>query len=53
MLWALPLAMRGQDLKQGCAPGSLVDRVIRAGNPASTQEKSVKCKVVSGVSTGI
>lgn len=39
MLWALPLAMRGQDLKQGCAPGSLVDRVIRAGNPASTQEK--------------
>lgn len=36
MLWALPVAMHGQDLKQGCAQGSLVDRVIRVGNRART-----------------
>jgi uncharacterized protein (DUF608 family) len=31
MLWALPSAVAGQDLKAACAPGSLVDRMIQAG----------------------
>lgn len=32
MLWALPMVMSGQDIKRGCAPDSLVDRVIKAGS---------------------
>jgi uncharacterized protein (DUF608 family) len=31
MLWALPAAMEGKDMGKACAPGSLVDRVIKAG----------------------
>ena len=31
MLWALPAAIEGKDLGRACAPGSLVDRVIKAG----------------------
>jgi uncharacterized protein (DUF608 family) len=31
MLWALPAALDNIDLAKACAPGSLVDRVIRAG----------------------
>ena len=31
MLWAVPAAMKGQDLGQVSAPGGLVDRVIQAG----------------------
>ena len=34
MLWALPAALEGVDLAKFCAPGSLVDRVIKAGNGA-------------------
>jgi len=34
MLWALPMVMNGQDIKKACASGSLVDRVIKAGNRA-------------------
>jgi uncharacterized protein (DUF608 family) len=34
MLWALPAALEGVDLAKFCAPGSLVDRVIKAGNSA-------------------
>ena len=33
MLWALPAALEGVDLAKACAPGSFVDRVVRAGNP--------------------
>ena len=31
MLWSLPAAIEGKDLKQAIGPGSLVDRIIRAG----------------------
>jgi uncharacterized protein (DUF608 family) len=31
MLWALPAALEGKDLRALCAPGGLVDRVLRAG----------------------
>lgn len=31
MLWALPAALEGQDIHEACAPGSLVDNVLRAG----------------------
>jgi uncharacterized protein (DUF608 family) len=31
MLWAMPAALAGQDLKDSCAPGTLVDRIIKAG----------------------
>jgi len=31
MLWALPPALKGQDIHDACAPGSIVDRVLRAG----------------------
>ena len=37
MLWALPLALRGQSLHEACAPGQLIDQVIRA---ASAEEHS-------------
>jgi non-lysosomal glucosylceramidase len=30
-LWGLPAALARQDIRASCAPGSLVDRVIRAG----------------------
>jgi non-lysosomal glucosylceramidase len=30
MLWAVPAALQGQDIAAFCAPGGLVDRVIRA-----------------------
>jgi len=33
MLWSLPAAISGQDLKSPCLPGGLVERLIRAGNP--------------------
>ena len=33
MLWALPAAIEERDIKSYCAPGNLVDRVIRAGQP--------------------
>ena len=32
MLWTLPAAIDGQDLKTSCGPGGLVDRIIRAGD---------------------
>ena len=32
MLWALPVVLDGKDMTNACAPGSLVDRVIKAGN---------------------
>jgi uncharacterized protein (DUF608 family) len=31
MLWALPAAMKGEDLSGVCKPGGLVDRVIKGG----------------------
>ena len=31
MLWAVPAALEGRDLAGACAPGSLVDRIIKAG----------------------
>ena len=31
MLWAMPSALMGKDLHGPCAPGGLVDRVIKAG----------------------
>ena len=34
MLWALPAALAGQDLKAYCAAGALVDRIIKAGAKA-------------------
>jgi uncharacterized protein (DUF608 family) len=33
ILWSLPAALAGEDLKGPCSPGGLVDRVIQAGNP--------------------
>lgn len=30
MLWAIPAAMEGKDIAAMCAPGGLVDRIIRA-----------------------
>ena len=30
-LWAVPAAMKGKDLASLCAPGKLIDRVIKAG----------------------
>jgi hypothetical protein len=32
MLWALPVVLDGADMTNACASGSLVDRVIKAGN---------------------
>jgi hypothetical protein len=32
MLWALPAALKSQDIHQASTVGSLVDRVLRAGN---------------------
>jgi uncharacterized protein (DUF608 family) len=32
MLWALPVVLDGKDMTNACAPGSLVDRVIKAGS---------------------
>ena len=34
MLWALPAALEGKDVASFCAPGALVDRVIRAAGQA-------------------
>jgi hypothetical protein len=31
ILWALPAAIDGKDLAESCAPGGLVDRVIKVG----------------------
>jgi hypothetical protein len=31
MLWAMPAAIAGQDIRASTAPGSLIERVIRAG----------------------
>ena len=31
VLWSLPAALAGQDLRQASAPGSLVDRILKAG----------------------
>jgi uncharacterized protein (DUF608 family) len=31
MLWAMPAALSGQDLRTSCAPGGLIDLVIKAG----------------------
>jgi uncharacterized protein (DUF608 family) len=31
MLWAVPVALKGQDLRSFCQPGGLVDKIIRAG----------------------
>ena len=31
MLWTVPAAAAGQDLREFCGPGGLVDRVIKAG----------------------
>jgi uncharacterized protein (DUF608 family) len=33
MLWVVPAALEGKDLAQFCAPGGLVDRILRAANP--------------------
>ena len=35
MLWAMPAALAGQDLKDSSAPGALVDRIIEAGKNRS------------------
>lgn len=35
MLWALPAALSGMDLRQFCASGGLVDRIIRAASGKS------------------
>jgi hypothetical protein len=32
MLWTLPIAVLGQDLKAFCEPGGLVDRMVKAGH---------------------
>jgi uncharacterized protein (DUF608 family) len=32
MLWAVPAALAGQDIASFCAPGGLVDRIIKAGS---------------------
>jgi non-lysosomal glucosylceramidase len=31
ILWSLPAALAGHDLRQACAPGGLVDRILKAG----------------------
>jgi len=31
MLWAVPAALEGKDIKAFCAPGGLVDRILQAG----------------------
>jgi hypothetical protein len=35
ILWSLPAALAGQDLSQACAPGGLVDRILKAGEGPS------------------
>ena len=32
MLWALPAALEGQDLRASCAPGGLIARILAAGS---------------------
>ena len=49
MLWALPAVLEGVDLAGFCAPGSLVDRVIKAGRSAS-RGAMVESPLVSGPS---
>ena len=34
MLWVLPAALAGEDIKSSCARGGLIDRIIRAGRKA-------------------
>ena len=34
ILWSIPAALQGQDLKQAAGPGSLVDKVLKAAKPA-------------------
>ena len=33
VLWSVPAAMKGEDLRGPCSPGSLVERVLRAARP--------------------
>lgn len=35
ILWSLPAALAGHDLRQACAPGGLVDRILKAGKGAA------------------
>jgi len=31
MLWAMPAAIEGQDIRESVAPGGLIDRMMEAG----------------------
>ena len=35
MLWAVPAAIENKGIKDFCAPGGLVDRIMEAGKPVS------------------
>lgn len=47
MLWALPAALAGQDLKTSSAPGGLIDQVLQAG--ARSRKKLAGGAEASGV----
>jgi hypothetical protein len=32
MLWNVPMAIYNQDIKEYCAEGNFIDRIIKAGN---------------------
>lgn len=36
ILWAVPAAMKGNDVTAPCKPGGLIDRIIKAGQPVSS-----------------
>ena len=40
ILWSLPLALEGQGIREACAPGSLVDRILAAA--AGGQQSGLK-----------
>lgn len=40
MLWALPAALAGTDIRGRCAPGTLVERVVRAGRPIGSAREA-------------
>ncbi len=35
VVWTYPLALAGQDIRAACAPGGLIDRILRAAGPGS------------------
>jgi len=42
ILWAVPAAIDGQSIAEFCAPGGLVDRVLKAGSESNTETSAAE-----------